>query len=157
MLDNERDDTARRKLANASRRWTEVDYRASGFTKEYTWHDFTPITAAAANGHADVVRFLLETCIADPTLKGCPSEDYHANAFQAAEHTKYGRTLTSHGYVQCQKLLAAAKPFWQHQFDGSTWSCRSELDGYSNAPTDKEAYMAALAAVNGDMKARDQS
>lgn len=28
------------KVLNHGRRWTEVDYRASGFTKEYEWYNF---------------------------------------------------------------------------------------------------------------------
>ena len=37
---------ALRKLLNASKRWTEVDYKMSGFTKEHEWHDLTPLAKA---------------------------------------------------------------------------------------------------------------
>ena len=32
----------RLKMMNHARRWTEIDYRMSGFTKEYKWFDRTP-------------------------------------------------------------------------------------------------------------------
>jgi hypothetical protein len=37
ILDQENDQDKRRTLINGARRWTEVDYRMSGFTKEYEW------------------------------------------------------------------------------------------------------------------------
>jgi Ankyrin repeats (3 copies) len=71
-------------VLNASRRWTEVDYRMSGFTKEYEWHGATPLIEAARKGHADIVQYLLMK-EADPTLEGCIAENVHYNAFSAAE------------------------------------------------------------------------
>lgn len=40
ILEKEKDEAKRRGLLNHARRWTEVDYRMSGFTKEYEWFDF---------------------------------------------------------------------------------------------------------------------
>jgi signal transduction histidine kinase len=74
----------RLKMMNHARRWTEIDYRMSGFTKEYKWFDRTPLMIAVVHGRADVVQFLLKQG-ADPTLAACPREDYHVRAIQEAE------------------------------------------------------------------------
>ena len=50
MIEAETCEKKRRVLVNASRRWTECDYRASGFVKEHEWHDLTPIAKAAEIG-----------------------------------------------------------------------------------------------------------
>jgi hypothetical protein len=78
---------SRRVLLNQARRWTEVDYRASGFTKEYEWFDLTPLALAASHAHSDIVKYLLLEG-ADPTLKGCPSDDVHMTALGAAKNSQ---------------------------------------------------------------------
>jgi len=85
-----RNDTKERlELLNGARRWTEVDYRMSGFTKEYEWFDLTPVAQAALSGHSSVVMYLLRQG-ADPTLKGCPTENEYYDALAAAKkaHSK---------------------------------------------------------------------
>lgn len=69
---------------NGARRWTEIDYRASGFTKEYEWFDRTPLLIAIKKGHVNVVRYLLEEG-ADPALKACYADDRTTNAKKEAE------------------------------------------------------------------------
>ena len=51
----------------------------------------TPIATAAKNGHAHVVRYLLMTCIADPTLEGCPDgNDVCVDALSAVDYKGKG-------------------------------------------------------------------
>eukprot|EP00979_Chaetoceros_neogracilis_P003566 scaffold621_cov256-Chaetoceros_neogracile.AAC.1 len=69
---------------NGARRWTEIDYRASGFTKEYEWFDRTPLLIAIKKGHVNVVRYLLEEG-ADPALKACYADERTNNAKKEAE------------------------------------------------------------------------
>ena len=66
-------------VINHAREWTEVDYRLSGFTKEYEWYDRTPLMIAIKNGHVDIVLFLLQQG-ADPTLAACVDEDCFTGA-----------------------------------------------------------------------------
>jgi len=77
-------DANRRRVLNASKRWTEVDFNASGFTKEYEWHGLTPLATAASSGKHEVVEFLLKEG-ADPMLRGCATEDEHYDALGAAK------------------------------------------------------------------------
>ena len=136
------DATQKRCILNVSKRWTEVDYKASGFTKEWEWHGATPLIAAARNGHADVVEYLLRNG-ADPTLQGCVRDDVHWDAFSAADKsirledgTKAEKWMVSYpdivndeslsseqaakrlhqvgnnGKRHCIRLLNSAKPFW---------------------------------------------
>ena len=44
---------------NASRKWTESEDKWGGYSKEWEWHDATPLLAAATNGHVEVVYYLL--------------------------------------------------------------------------------------------------
>jgi hypothetical protein len=74
----------KRCMINKARRWTEVDYKMSGFTKEYEWYDSTPLAIAANQGHSEVVQYLLEQ-LADPTLKGCPSDNVYLDALGEAK------------------------------------------------------------------------
>ena len=73
-----------RSVINHARRWTEVDYKMSGFTKEWEWFGLTPLATAALHRHDNVVEFLLRQG-ADPTLKGCPDENVDYDAFSAAK------------------------------------------------------------------------
>lgn len=83
VLEREKDDTKRRILLNGAKRWTEVDYKMSGFTNEYEWFDLTPLATAARQGHAEIVEYLLKQG-ADPTLEGCPTDNEYYNASRAA-------------------------------------------------------------------------
>ena len=67
-------DDEKHKVINYALRWTEVDYRMSGFTKEYEWFDLTPVASAAKMGHHEVVEYLLREG-ADPLLEGYPEDD----------------------------------------------------------------------------------
>ena len=133
----------RRMQANSCRRREEIVDKGC-YTNDYSWHDMTPLTAAALKGHAGVVRFLLETCIADPTLEACPVDNTYFNAFQAQERAQKP-------HHECTQLLQAAKPFWvaNLDFNQATHSSRRHQSGYTNAPTDPQAYLAAIAAVPG--------
>jgi hypothetical protein len=105
-------DAGKRRVLNASQRWTEVDYKMSGFTKEYEWHGLTPLAAAANCGHAHIVQYLLEQG-ADPTLAGCLSEDTHYNALRAAQAAlnEFDRTIDS--LVKDETRMNQVKPFVQ--------------------------------------------
>mmetsp|Transcript_7813 Transcript_7813/g.11472 ORF Transcript_7813/g.11472 Transcript_7813/m.11472 type:complete len:207 (+) Transcript_7813:90-710(+) len=124
-------------LINKGHRWTEVDYRMSGFTKEYEWYGPTPLIAASTEGRDDIVEFLLREG-ADPTLEGCLREDYCANATKCTKDKK------------CIELLNAAHRFWnrarysgpQHQDD------RRKREGYGNKPTDMDGLVAALDKIS---------
>ena len=80
------DDVNKRRVMNASKRWTEVDYKASGFSKDYEWHGLTPMAAAASAAKPEVVEYLLKQG-ADPTLSGCNVEDCHYDALGAAKNS----------------------------------------------------------------------
>lgn len=147
---------------NSARRWTEVDYRMSGFTKEYEWFDATPLAAAAFRGHHDVVRYLLEEG-ADPTLKGCPEEDVHFNALEGAilSLDKCRRTagqgggtgaggkdgVVLRGSQCCVDLLKAAAPFWKDASYSSSRYSKTARNKFNNAPMDPDGLLAAVGAV----------
>ena len=149
---------------NATQRWTEVDFKASGFTKEWEWHGLAPLATAARAGHPAVVRFLLNAG-ADPTLEGCPEDNVYLDAYKAqAERLKAMKATgqragggqrpprwpaaTPATLEQCGRLLSAAAPFWTRASYASSHFSKARSDsGYSNAPTDAAALQAALAAV----------
>ncbi|KAL3940289.1 MAG: hypothetical protein SGBAC_005150 [Bacillariaceae sp.] len=56
LVEEAQDLDERAKLVNHARKWTEVDYRASGFTKEHEWFGLTPVSVAAKHGHTDVLK-----------------------------------------------------------------------------------------------------
>ena len=72
------------KLVNHARKWTEVEYRMSGFTKEFEWYDRTPLMVAVLKGHEKVVRYLLQQG-ADPALKACYADDAYTSAKEDVE------------------------------------------------------------------------
>jgi hypothetical protein len=122
------------KVINYARRWTEIDYKMSGFTKEWEWFDITPLAVAAMKGHDEVVHYLLEQG-ADPTLSGCPSADTILDAFQAARGTS------------CEPLLDAVKPFWEKaNYSGVHYNAKSRKK-FTNAPTDPNGMLNALRNV----------
>ncbi len=106
-------DEDQRRVINYARRWTEVDYRASGFTKEWTWFDLSPVAAAAIMGHHEVVQYLLEQG-ADPTLKGCPDDSGSFDALGAAKRAwDFGRNnAISNNLQRCTDLVTVANLFW---------------------------------------------
>lgn len=109
-------------VINHARRWTEVDYKMSGFTREYEWFDATALCHAAVRGNDEIVQYLLEEG-ADPTLMGCPTEDIQVCALQAAEaklqteerinSSSEHRSRALREAKRCVDLLQAAKPFWE--------------------------------------------
>ena len=105
-----------RQRVNQTKKWTECDYKMSGFVNTYRWHDITAVTAAALFGHDQILYYLLSHGLADPTLKGCPTENVYINAFDAQKRgisKPCGRLgNSSQDYARCGALLAAAKPFW---------------------------------------------
>ena len=46
-------------LLNYCAKYHEVDYKMGGYTKEWDWFKYTPVVAAAKNGHIECVRVLL--------------------------------------------------------------------------------------------------
>ena len=135
-------DEEKNSVINHARRWTEVDYKMSGFTKEYEWFDITPLAYAAVAGFDNIVQYLLEEW-ADPTLSGCPTEDQSSDAFKAAsigaQHGKGGK--------RCAALLEAVKPFWKEaKYAGVRYNKKSRQK-FANAPTDFEGMLDALGAV----------
>jgi hypothetical protein len=151
----------RRLVLNASRRWTEVDFKASGFTKEYEWHDLTPVASAARRGQVEVLRYLLESGEADPTLAGCPAEDMHLDAFQAAPKRHPPSTSTGSNSAKrqkvegptkcsdtCAELLEAVKPFWDPaSYKSSRYSTYRVKEAFPNSCKDVDAMRKAIAAV----------
>ena len=75
---------AKLELVNHARKWTEVEYRNSGFTKEFEWYDRTPLMAAILRGHEEIVQYLLQEG-ADPVLKACYGEDAYTFAKEDIE------------------------------------------------------------------------
>jgi len=140
------------KLLNYARRWTEVDYRMSGFTKEYEWFDLTPLATAALKGHHNIVQYLLEQG-ADPTLEGCPSDNVHLDALQAA-NKKLGSAFDSGNRAtwniprRCVDLLSVANFFWNKAaYSGSGYSQTKRVI-FSNRATNMEHLQQALNEVS---------
>jgi hypothetical protein len=122
------------KVINHARKWTEVDYKMSGFAKTWEWFDITPLAVAALKGHEEVVQYLLEQG-ADPTLCGCPRADTVLDAFQAARGTS------------CNALLDAVKPFWERaKYAGVHYDAKSRKK-FTNSPTDVNGMLRALRNV----------
>lgn len=160
-------DEKKNTVLNYARRWTEVDYRASGFTKEYEWFDLTALATAAGRGHHDIVQYLLEQG-ADPTLKGCPSEDIHENALDAASRllqkskdaesraskadgkgasaSKIEEGVMLRCSQRCVDLLKAATPFWKNAAYSNSHYSKSR-EKFTNAPTDLDGLLEAVSAV----------
>jgi hypothetical protein len=136
-----------RRLLNRSRRWTEVDYKMSGFTKEWEWHDLTPLAAAARRGQCHIVRLLLNSGVCDPTLSGCYADNETCDAFEALGNQHFRGQ--SEGKEQCTKLLEAAKPFWpKAQYSGCSYKKEERITaGFPNKPSDVAGLREALAAV----------
>ncbi|CAD7926294.1 unnamed protein product [Amoebophrya sp. A120] len=101
----------RRTLVNSTRHWTEVDYKIGGYTKEWEWHDMTALSYAAYGGHVDVVRYLLHTGDADPTLSGCPVADeyYDASKAGAAGQSKLLKWMMELLSPECIEKLSFAE------------------------------------------------
>lgn len=128
-------------VINHARRLTEIDYRMSGFTKEFEWYGLTPLSHAAVMGHDAVVQYLLEEG-ADPTLKGCPSKDNYSDAFEAAS---IGAQHEGARGERCAALLEAVKPCWKKaRYAGPQYGKRQK---FTNAPSDREGMLNALGAV----------
>lgn len=70
-------------LLNYCAKYHEVDYKMGGYTKEWDWFKYTPVVAAAKNGHIECVRVLLLNG-ACPVLQCCEIDDVCEDALQAA-------------------------------------------------------------------------
>lgn len=139
---------------NYARRWTEVDYRMSGFTKEYEWFDLTPLATAALKGHDDIVQYLLEQG-ADPTLEGCPDDNVYMTALQAANKLLGSAMATTcsgdkskwNKPRRCVDLLSVSELFWKKaSYAGSRYSKTNRLE-FSNRPCDVHGLQQALREV----------
>ena len=76
-------------LLNYSAKYHEVDYKMGGYTKEWDWFKYTPIVAAAKNGHVECVRLLL--------LNGaCPVTWYQSPNFHLLEVTNVATATLEH-------------------------------------------------------------
>ena len=143
--------TEKDKVINTARRWTEVDYKASGFTKEYEWFDLTPLATAARKGHDDIVQYLLEQG-ADPTLEGCPEDDVYLNALKAANEA-LGRAMAGRNRASCNKprrcvdLLSIAEIFWNKSSYSSSSYGATKRQVYSNRPKDMNLLLESLSEV----------
>merc|ERR1712194_345889 len=87
-----------------------------------------------------IAKILLEVG-ADPTLKGCPEENLHLDAFQAAEREK-GKLQKDRAGKACATLLNEAKPFWSKAF-----YCSDDYGGsreFTNSCDDLPGLIAAL-------------
>lgn len=140
------------KIINYARRWTEVDYRMSGFTQEYEWFDLTPVATAASKGHHDIVQYLLEQG-ADPTLEGCPDENIHVSALEAANQ-ELSRAIGSGNMANCNRprrcvdLLEVATLFWNRaSYAGSHYNRAGRLE-FTNSPTNIDDLHRALNEVS---------
>mmetsp|Transcript_36472 Transcript_36472/g.74405 ORF Transcript_36472/g.74405 Transcript_36472/m.74405 type:complete len:851 (+) Transcript_36472:234-2786(+) len=139
------------KVINYARRWTEVDYRASGFTKEWTWWDLTPVAMAAALGHHEVVQYLLEQG-ADPTLRGSPTENGSVDALGSAKtnldyETKQGSDVKCNNAQRCVDLISVANLFWEKASYSSPHYSTTIRAVFSNRPTNNQMLQEALQNV----------
>lgn len=175
--DNE---TAKRRLINATRRWTEVDYKMSGFTKEYEWHDSTALACAVRCSHGDVVEYLLRRG-ADPTLRGCPDDNVHYDAFGAVPRYASEDTSTIRSLMTSQpgqnslfyakaalqrrldkdriiKMLEIVKPFWKPAaYSHSRYTETRHASGFPNLPRDSIAMNRKLDEVPGRIQQDENS
>lgn len=106
MLAREADIPTRLSVINGARRWTEIDYRASGFTKEWEWFDRTPLLIAIKKGHVNIVRYLLEEG-ANPALQACYADDCTTDAKKEA----WSSNATSKERDQMMAMLDVCFPY----------------------------------------------
>jgi len=134
-------------LTNKARRWTEVDYKASGFTKEFEWYGLTPLIAAANKGLDEIVEFLLRNG-ADPTLDGNSDDDFYGDALITANRAGK-RLLDSANLKRCIELLEEAGKFWKRAryAHGRYTNDGRKRAGYDNKPTDLEGLIEALEKI----------
>ncbi|CAE7221103.1 unnamed protein product, partial [Symbiodinium sp. KB8] len=115
-------------LLNYCAKYHEVDYKMGGYTKEWDWFKYTPVVAAAKNGHIECVRVLLLNG-ACPVLQCCEIDDVCEDALQAAssqggwlgnsiatelEKLERGELQSYSSLVQQEALVKVAMPFWHH-------------------------------------------
>ncbi|KAL7525402.1 hypothetical protein ACHAWF_001344 [Thalassiosira exigua] len=141
-------DEEKRNVANHARRWTEKDYKMSGFAKTYEWFDVTPVATAARKGREDIVQFLLEQG-ADPTLEGCPYDDEYWDALKAANHAlrQSQRTGDSAGPRRCVDLINVANLLWGKANYSAARYSKDRRKSFSNRPTSEKELARALAEV----------
>lgn len=99
LVDSATTAAERRTLVNASKTWTEEDYKSWG-VKTWEWHGDTALIAAARGGHHAIVKYLLCEGLADPTLQSCPTENFYCKPLDVAEC----RVVRA--------LLQAAESYW---------------------------------------------
>ncbi len=110
IVESANDDEGRRKLVNASRRWTEVDHKTSNALNEYEWHDETALLAAVAADCSEIVEYLLRE-LADPTLEACLDGDYFVSAVDIVKRRIEFRTDdTPETYLQNHNISSMRLP-----------------------------------------------
>ena len=173
QLLSQRKKGARPAFLNQARCWTELETFVSvvvGFPEYNKWFDLTALATAAKEMHPDAVYFLLRQG-ADPTLKGCPSEDEILDPLDAAKdgyehalrmihldlgdvfsfHVKDAKVLADMAFEtledarKCRAMIAACLPFWKPAPYADAEFCESRAEsGFPNRPTDNAAMLKAL-------------
>jgi len=126
------------------------------------WFDVTPVTLAAMRGRDDIVEYLLRAG-ADPTLSGCPRDDYvagdgggggwplvvgdrpdlHIDAFDAAR----GLSAKIRRCRRTRDLLMAVKPFWKKVAYSGSSAARHTREKFTNAPLSIDLVLEAIGEV----------
>jgi hypothetical protein len=128
------------------------------------WFDVTPVTLAAMRGRDDIVEYLLRAG-ADPTLSGCPRDDYvagdggggggggpapvgdrpdlHMDAFDAAR----GLSAKIRRCRRTRDLLMAVRPFWKKAAYSGSSALRHKREKFTNAPLSIDWVLEAIGEV----------
>ena len=116
MLAKETTIAKRLTTINGARRWTEIDYKASGFTKEYEWFDRTPVLIAIKKGHVSLVKYLLEEG-ANPALEACYADDCTTTAKKEAA-TSCAATEKDRQLIK--DMVDVCLEYYPSRFDGNS-------------------------------------
>lgn len=145
MLSRETTTAKKLQLINSARRWTEVDYKASGFTKEWEWFDRTPLLIAIKRGHVDVVKYLLKQG-ANPALQACYSDDCITDAKKDASTSN----ATSEEQEQMMAMIEICLPYYKSE------SCHFKKRKFA-LPKKMDEMLSKLRELDNNNSGKDES
>jgi len=133
-------------MLNYCAKYHEVDYKMAGYTKEWDWFKYTPVVAAAKNGHIECVRVLLLNG-ACPVLQCCEIDDVCEDALQAASGKGWGGNSMATGARRAVAILQfSGAAGWQSKLPDSHPECpgsRKEVCGIGSTGQGLHAILAS--------------